>query len=75
MCREKWWTWTVRIRTVAKINFQVILLDTVEVPVYQKISRKSLHLKELGMSCRKIAQQLGVDEKTVAKSIRWTKES
>ncbi len=65
----------VRIRIIANTNFQIILLNTVEMPVYQEISRKSLHLKKLGMNYSKIAQQLGIDDKTVAKAIQWIKES
>ena len=71
MCREKWWTWTVRIRTVAKIPVEVNLLNIAQEPIYKKIASKSLHLKELGFSNRKIASHLNVDEKTVAKSITW----
>lgn len=51
-----------------------MLFDTTEDPIYQKIARQSLLLKELGMSFRKIAERLGVDEKTVAKAIRWANE-
>ena len=34
-----WWTWTVRIRTVAKVPIQVNLLDSFRVPIYQKIAK------------------------------------
>ena len=71
MCREKWWTWTVRIRTIAKLPIEVDLLNTAQEPIYQKIANKSLHLRELGFSNRKIAEHLNVDEKTVAKAITW----
>lgn len=67
----RWWTWTERIRTIANIPVEVKLLNTVQEPVYQKIVNKSLHLKELGFSNRKIAKHLNVDEKTVAKAIQW----
>ena len=71
MCREKWWTWTVRIRTIAKLPIEVNLLNTAQEPIYQKIANKSLHLRELGFSNGKIAEHLNVDEKTVAKAITW----
>ena len=74
MCRGKWWTWTVRIRTIAKIPIEVNLLNIVQEPTYQIIASKSLHLKELGFSNRKIANHLNVDEKTVAKAITWMVE-
>ena len=66
-----WWTWTVRIRTIAELSIEVNLLRTEREPIFQKISKRSLHLKELGLSNRKIANHLNVDEKTVAKAITW----
>ena len=64
-------TWTVRIRTIAKLPIEVNLLNTAQGPIYQKIANKSLHLNELGFSNRKIASHLNVNKKTVAKSITW----
>jgi len=49
----------------------VALLDTAEPPVYQRIARKSLQLREFGMSDRAIAVPLGVTDKTATKAIRW----
>jgi len=50
----------------------VVLVDTEEEPpVYQRIATKALHLRELGLSDRVIAQRLGVSDKTVGKAIRW----
>ena len=74
MCREKWWTWTVRIRTVAKVPIQVNLLDSIREPIYQRIAKKSLQFHELGFSFCKIAKLLNVDEKTVAKAVNWITE-
>ena len=74
LCREKWWTWTVRIRTIAKLPIEVNLLNTAQEPIYQKIANKSLHLRELGFSNRKIAEHFNVDEKTVAKAMTWMVE-
>ena len=59
---------------IASIQFHTTLLNTVSNPIYQTIAKKSLHLKDLGMSHRKIADHLGVDEKTVAKTIHWIAE-
>jgi hypothetical protein len=39
---------------------EVALVDTEERPVYQRIATKALHLRELGLSDRVIAQRLGV---------------
>ena len=67
----RWWTWTVRIRTVAKVPIQVNLLDSFCEPIYQKIAKKSLQFHELGFSYCKIAKILNVDDKTVAKAVNW----
>ena len=67
----RWWTWTVRICTVAEIQIRVPLVDNSLPPVYQEIAKKCLQLKELGLSNRKIALHLLVDEKTEAKAINW----
>ena len=46
------------------------LVETSELPAYQRIAPKALHLRELGLSDRVIAMRLGVTDKTVAKAIR-----
>jgi len=51
--------------------FEVALVDTEERPADQRIATKALHLRELGLSDRVIAQRLGVSDKTVGKAIRW----
>ena len=65
---------TVRIRTIAKLPIEVSLRNTAEEPIYQKIANKSLYLRELGFSNRKIAKHLNVNENTVAKAIQWLGE-
>ena len=47
------------------------LLGSEERPLYQEVARKALHLRELGMSYCTIGRRLDVDDKTVAKAIRW----
>jgi hypothetical protein len=49
----------------------VALVETLEPPVYLRVARKALHLRELGMSDRAIAGRLGVTDKTIAKAIAW----
>jgi len=56
---------------VAEVLLEVALLETEKQPVYQQVARKALHLRELGLSLAGIAKKLGVDDKTVAKAIRW----
>ena len=68
-----WWTRTQRIRTLAKVPFQVAILRCEEPPVYQRIAPKAVHLRELGLRNAAIARRLGVTDKTVAKAIRWLK--
>ncbi len=53
--------------------FEVSILETEGIPVYQLIASKSFFLSGLGMSLSRIAEQLGVTDKTVAKAIAWTK--
>lgn len=56
---------------MAQVPFEVPLLDTEAPPIYQRIARKALHLRELGPSFSAIARTLGVTGKTVAKRIGW----
>jgi hypothetical protein len=69
--QEKWWTRSQRIRTAAEVPFEVAMLDIEQSPIYQRIAFEAKQLQGLGMSFSRIAEQLGVDHKTVAKSIRW----
>jgi hypothetical protein len=49
----------------------VALVEASQLPAYQRIARKALHLRELGLSDRAIAVRLGVTDKTATKEIRW----
>ncbi|MFC2172946.1 hypothetical protein ACFLU6_10005 [Acidobacteriota bacterium] len=51
--------------------FEIAILDTEPLPLYQRIAAKATHLQELRISFACIARKLGVDEKTVAKAVRW----
>jgi len=53
------------------VRFEVALVETSEPPVYQRIARKALQLRDLGLSDRTIAARLGVTDKTVAKAMAW----
>ena len=66
----RWWTWTVRIRTIAQITFQCVITGITEEPIYQQIARKALHLKELGLSNYRIAELFNVNDNTVAKAVK-----
>lgn len=49
----------------------MVLLEAEARPLYQRVARKALHLRELGLSYCAIAKRLQVDDKTVAKAMRW----
>ena len=67
----RWWIRTQRIRTAAKVPLEAALLETEARPPYQRVARKALRMRELGLSYSAIAKRLDVDDKTVAKAIRW----
>jgi hypothetical protein len=71
----RWWTRTQRIRTAAEVPLEVALLETEAWPLYQQLARKALHLRELGLSYCAIARRLEVNDKTVAKAIRWLQDT
>jgi DNA-binding CsgD family transcriptional regulator len=50
---------------------EVALLETEARPLYQQAAQTALHLRELGLSYSTIARRLEVDDKTVAKAVRW----
>jgi len=49
----------------------VALVEISELPAFQKIARRALHLRELALSDRAIAVRRGVTDETAAKAIRW----
>ena len=51
--------------------FEVDLLEVTEVPTYQQIANKALHLRQLGMSLEGIGGALGVSHTTAGKAVRW----
>lgn len=56
---------------MAEVALEVVLLEAEARPLYQRVARKALHLRELGLSYCAIAKRLQVDDKTVAKAMRW----
>ena len=64
------WTRTQRIRTAAAIPIVATIIDAGSSPVYLAIAPKARHLRELGLSDRRIARAIGVSDKTVAKSLQ-----
>jgi hypothetical protein len=69
--RVQWRTRSQRIRTAGEFAFEVALLDTDPPPLYQGIAREARQLEDLGLSHHRIAQKLGVADKTVTKAIAW----
>ena len=62
---------TQSIRTAAAVPFEVALVETEGRPTYQRIARRALQPRKLGLSDRAIAVWLGVTDKTAAKALRW----
>jgi len=60
-----------RIRTAAELPFKALLTDAAAAPVYQRIASKALHLQQLGLGPSAIARRIGIDRKTVTKSLAW----
>ena len=69
--RVRWWTRSQSIRTAAQLPFEAAILETLEAPTYQRIAEKARHLHQLGLNLSRIAQALGVSDKTVGKGIAW----
>ena len=70
---NKWWTRSQRIRTVTYLPLEIPIVETRRLPTYQRIADRALHLERLGLSRARIAAQLHVSDKTVAKAIAWLK--
>jgi hypothetical protein len=49
----------------------VAILDTAPPPLYQRVAGQARQLEDLGLSRRRIAQKLGVTDKTIARAIAW----
>jgi ribosome-binding protein aMBF1 (putative translation factor) len=64
-----WWTRSQRIRTAGEIPFRAVLLEAV-VPAYLRIAREARTLRALGLSYARIARELKITDKTVAKALR-----
>ena len=56
-----------------QIPLEAEILDTGAAPVYQQITPKAFHLKQLGISDSAIARKLGVTDKTVGKAVAWSR--
>ena len=52
----------------------MVLSEAEARPLYQRVARKALHLREIGLSQCAIARRLDVDDRTAAKATRWLQE-
>lgn len=59
------------MRTLCEIPIEVIVVDSLKQPSYQRIVEKFQQLMQLGFSQHAIAIQLKVDDRTVSKAFRW----
>ncbi len=46
-------------------------LTEAEAPLYQRLAPEIARLRRLGLSRRRIGTELGIDDKTVEKALRW----
>ena len=58
-----------RIRTIAQLEMKVKIPCHESVPIYKVLSEKIKELKALGLFNEEIAARLGINKKTVAKSL------
>ena len=76
--REPWMcptrTWTQSIRTAASLSLDVPILPAAGPPLHQRIARKARQLQQLGLTNAAMATRLEIDDKTVAKALRWLDE-
>ncbi|MGI8460591.1 MAG: hypothetical protein ACR2OC_02990 [Solirubrobacterales bacterium] len=56
---------------MARLEVLASLADAAPPPIYQQIAEKAQHLRELGMSNRSIGRALAINDKTVAKALKW----
>jgi hypothetical protein len=66
-----WWTRTQCIRTAMVMPFEAVLFEVIPPPLYQAIAAEAQHLHRLRLSASRIAQSLGVTDKTVTKALAW----
>jgi len=65
------WSRSQRIRTAALLPFEVAILEAQPSPAYQRIAVEADRLVRLGLSHPRVAAELGVCDKTVAKAVAW----
>jgi len=70
---EKWRTRLQPIRTASEITAKIIIQPLERIPLYQKIAQKVAELRLLGMPHKKIAESLGISERTSKKALRFQK--
>lgn len=68
---SRMWTRTQRVRTVAAIPIEAVMVERTEPPVYLQIAEKAKHLRGLRMSDTGIARALGPSDKTVATAVSY----
>jgi hypothetical protein len=66
---SEWWTRSQRIRTAGEIPFKAVLFEAQQRPIYLQIADQAAELRVLGLGIPKIAEALGVTDKTVSKAL------
>ena len=67
---REWWTRSQRIRTAAELTLTVSLVDRSSLPLHAQVAHRARALAALGLPNVRIAAELGVSDKTVAKALR-----
>jgi len=68
------WTRSQRIRTAATMPLSIAIVDGTPPPLYQRVADRAQQLRDLGMGTTAIARALGVDRKTICRSLSWGRE-
>lgn len=52
----------------------IAIVDGTPPPLYQRVADRAQQLRDLGMGTTAIARALGVDRKTICRSLSWGRE-
>ena len=64
-------TRTLRIRAISQVEMSIKIPCHQSLPIYQILAKKIQKLKALGMTYKDIAFKLAINQKTVAKGLRY----
>ena len=68
------WTLSHRSRTLAEVLLTADLGGESVALVYQRIAPEAVRMREAGLTLKVIAEHFHVDDRTVAKAVRWFRQ-